>query len=304
MKLAYREKISRLACSRVRYSRRIASSSQSARRTSSSFRSSLLAAGAPRTARHQPRHGQAPREQGVVVPAGGQVRQEVDAHELLGEGRPTLGKPQPKPGAVPPLRERARHRLLDHPRQRAVVDPRVRVEVLVLGRQDGLAHDQGHFVVGHHPPVLPRELDHDLSPGVRDLARRGRLEEDERSELGKVAAVEVDVVDEGEWRPERQGRGDHRRGDAHGPVRPGGSQAAGDRHPRGPQAARRGDARGACPARGERALPPQPPPARGGLVVERAHGTGDCDGLHGHDPRLPQRRLDVCLASLRHSSFA
>ena len=122
------------------------------------------------------------------------------------------------------------------------------MEVLVLGRQDGLAHDQGHFVVGHHPPVLPRELDHDLSPGVRDLARRGRLEQDEWSELGKVAAVEVDVVDEGDGRREGQGRGEQRGGDAHGPVRPGGPQAPSQDDTHRPQA-----------AGGGRADPPQPP---------------------------------------------
>ena len=223
---------------------------------------------------------------GIVVPAGGQVPQEVDAHELLGDGRPALGQPQPKPGAVPPLRERARHRLLDHPRQRAVVDPRVRVEVLVLGRQDGLTHHQRHFVVRHHPPVLPRELDHDLSPGVRDLARRGRLEQDERSEVGKVAAVEVDVLDEGGRRHEHQGRGD-RAGDAHGPVRPGGTQAAGDRHPAG----RRRRAAAAPAARARRAASAhfrrshRPRAASRRRARSRNRGR---DGLHGL-PRLPQR---------------
>ncbi len=156
----------------------------------------LVGGGRAQHDRHHPRQRQALHEHGIVVPSRGQVPEEVDTHELLRDRRAALGQPQPEPGAVRPLRERTRRRLLDHARQRAVVDPRVREEVLVLGREDGLAHDERHFVVRHHPPVLAGELDHDLSPGVRDLARRGRLEPDERSELGKVPAVEVDVLDE------------------------------------------------------------------------------------------------------------
>ena len=124
-------------------------------------------------------------EHGIVVPAGGQVPQEIDADELLRDRRPALGQPQPESGAVPPLRQGARRRLLDHPRQRAIVDPGMRVEVLVLGGQDGLTHHERHFVIRHHPPVLPCELDHDLSPRVEDLARRRGLEQDERGELGE-----------------------------------------------------------------------------------------------------------------------
>jgi hypothetical protein len=101
----------------------------------------------------------------------------------------------------------------------------MRVEVLVLVRQDGLTHNQRHLVVRHHPPVLPGELGHDLSPGVEDLARRWGLKKDERSAIGKVTAVEVHVLDEGgRWQQDRCH--DDRAGNAHGPVRPGAAQAA------------------------------------------------------------------------------
>ena len=186
----------------------------------------LVGGGSAQDGRHGPRQRQAVHEHGIVVPAGGQVPQKIDAHELLRDGRPALGHPQAKSGAVLPLRQRTRQRFLDHPRQRAIVDPGMRVEVLVLGRQDGLTHHERHFVVRHHPPVLPCELDYDLSPGVQDLARRGGLEQEERSEVGKVATVEVDVVEQGGRRQRYQGR-DDRAGDAHGPLRPGGTQAAG-----------------------------------------------------------------------------
>ena len=206
----------------------------------------LVGGGGAQHGRHEPRQRQAADEQGIVVTARRQVPQEIDPHELLSDRRPALRQSQPKSRAVPPLRESACRRLLDHPRQRAVVDPRVLVEVLVLGRQDGVAHDERHLVVRHHAPVLACELDHDLSPGVRDLTRRGRLEQDERSELGKLAAVEVDVVHEGGRRPKHQARDDRAR-NAHGPLRPGGTQATSHRLTPEAHAAGRGHARARDP---------------------------------------------------------
>ncbi len=41
-------------------------------------------------------------------------------------------------------------------------------EVLVLGRQDGVAQDGRHLVVGHDPAMLPRELDQHLAASVVD----------------------------------------------------------------------------------------------------------------------------------------
>ena len=102
----------------------------------------------------------------------------------------------------------------------------MREEVLVLGRQDGLTQDNGHLVVGDHPPVLPRQLDQHLALGVVDLARRGRLETDESRDVGEPAMIEVDMVDESrreEKKKQRQGSG-HEDRDA---AQPCGWQAAG-----------------------------------------------------------------------------
>ena len=109
-------------------------------------------------------------------------------------------------------------RLLDHPRQRAVVHAGVGEEVLVLGRQDGVAQDERHLVVGDDPAILPRQLDQHLAAGVVDLADRRELEADEGLEVGQAAPVEVDVVDEPPRREqEQQDQGGSR--DAHGAAR-------------------------------------------------------------------------------------
>ena len=188
---------------------------------------------APRTAERS-RGGARPSwKSASPVGAARQVLQEVAADELLRERRAALRQQQPEPvTALPPLGQRARHRLLDHPRQRPVVHAGVGEEALVLGRQDRLAQDERHLVVGDDPAVLARQLDQHLAVSVADDAGRGGLESDERLEVGQAGAVEVDVVDQPRRREQEQRHGKERNGEEHGTASPRGfhpcGQAPGD----------------------------------------------------------------------------
>ena len=162
------------------------------------------------------------------VGAARQVLQEVAADELLRERRAPLRQEQPEPvAALPPLAERARRRLLDHPRQRTVVHAGMGEEALVLGGQDGLAQDERHLVVGHDPAVLARQLDQHLAVSVADDAGRGGLEPDERLEVGHAGAVEVHVVDQPRRRDQEQRHGKERDGEEHDTAPPHGFQPCG-----------------------------------------------------------------------------
>ena len=84
-------------------------------------------------------------------------------------------------------------------------------EVLVLGRQDGVAEDGRHLVVGHDTAILPRDLDQHLAAGVEDSPGRRDLEADEGLEIRQTPPVEVDVVHEPHDREQEQQREARRR---------------------------------------------------------------------------------------------
>jgi hypothetical protein len=155
------------------------------------------------TRRHDPR-GQSVVDQGVTVLTDRQVLEEIAADELLRERRSTLGETRPEPIAPPPCCQRMKGGFLDHPRKRAILHAGVGEEVLVLGRQDGLAQDEGHLVVGDNPAVLSRQLDQDFALVVVDLADPRGFETDEGLDVGEVVPVEVDVADDTRHRQKRQ----------------------------------------------------------------------------------------------------
>ena len=135
---------------------------------------------------------------GSSSPAGGQVLEEVDAHELL---RDASSRPGP---AAAGARRRA------PPRQGSCARPSSRPPAAARRSRSPSARGSSC----PRPPGWPgarRAAPRRRSPpagtpapagsrtlalGVEDLAGRGRLEPDEGSEVGKVATVEVDVVDE------------------------------------------------------------------------------------------------------------
>ena len=95
----------------------------------------------------------------------------------------------------------------------------------------------GHLVVGDHAPVLPCQLDQHRALGVVDPADRRRLEADEGLEVGKPAAVEVDVVDEAHRGQQEQGQERRREASSRDAERvarhPRGYAAPDDAEPRG-----------------------------------------------------------------------
>jgi hypothetical protein len=171
--------------------------------------------------------GRAGPEEGIAVLVGGHVGEEVAADELLRERRATLGEEDPEPrAALPPCGQRVLCGFLDDPGKGAVLHAGMGQEVLVLGGQDRLAHDEGYLVVGDHPAVLPCELDQHLALGVVDLTGRGGLEADERVEVGEAAPVEVHEANEPRRGQERDERPEQDR-EAYEAARPGRPQAVG-----------------------------------------------------------------------------
>jgi len=76
--------------------------------------------------------------------------------------------------------------------------------------EDGLAHHCRHLFVVHDAAVLAREFDQDLAARVADLADGGRLEADERLQVGHPRGIDVDAVDGGAEHDQRRQRR-HRR---------------------------------------------------------------------------------------------
>ena len=109
-------------------------------------------------------------------------------------------------------------------------------EAVVLGGQNGLAQDERDLVIGHDAAVLARQFNQDLAVSVADDAGGGRLETDERLDVGHAGSVEIDVVDEPCRRNQRQRHGKERDAEEHDPVPPQGfqpcGQAPGDAQPR------------------------------------------------------------------------
>ena len=158
-------------------------------------------------------------EEGGAVLVAHTVPEEVTANELLRKRRAPLRETQPQLEAVlPPGGHRVHGRLVAHPEQRPVLYAGVKEKVLVFGRQDGVAKNGRHLVVGDDLAVLPCQLNQHLAVGVVDLADRGKLETDERIEVRQLAPVEVDVLDESpRGEQEQKYQGGSR--DAHGAAR-------------------------------------------------------------------------------------
>src|SRR4030095_267498 len=111
-------------------------------------------------------------------------------------------------------------------RQHAVFHAGVGEEVLVLGRQDGLAQDQGHVLVGDYPAVLARQLDQDLALVIEDLSYCRGLESEESPEIWESAPIEVNVVNSPPQRQKRR-KSQQRNGQAGGAAQPRGAQPTG-----------------------------------------------------------------------------
>ncbi len=127
--------------------------------------------------------------------AGAVTGQEEVLHHLLGDRR---GAPQPAAveGAV-----------VDGGDDAAGVEAVMRVEVLVLGRDEGLLHAVGDLVDGGEDPALAGELVHEDAFAGIDPRQRRRLVAFELRRVGQILAVDGDDRGddaEGDDKPERQ----------------------------------------------------------------------------------------------------
>jgi hypothetical protein len=84
-------------------------------------------------------------------------------------------------------------------------------EALILCGQDRVTDDRGNVLVPRDLAVLSSELNERSAVGVVDVADRGEFETREGSQVGQVAAIEIDVMEFGDDQQRGEyGPSDHR----------------------------------------------------------------------------------------------
>jgi len=157
-------------------------------------------------------------EDRIVVAAAREVLQEINPHQLLGEGRAALRQQQSQRLAALPLRKRTRNGFAEDPRQDAVVDPGMVVEILVFRGKNCLAQHQRYLVELHDAAIFTRQLDQNLAIGIAHQAGRRRLEAQKGFEIGQIVAVEIEVVGHPRTRQGEQQKRRHEEENQDGPA--------------------------------------------------------------------------------------
>ena len=88
-----------------------------------------------------------------------------------------------------------------------VVNAVVREEPLVLGGQNRVTNDRRYVLISRDVSIFSGERDERLAVGVVDVTDGWKLEPDERTQVGHVLAIEIDLVPrtESEQRDTQQG---------------------------------------------------------------------------------------------------
>jgi hypothetical protein len=121
-------------------------------------------------------------------------------HELLRERGSALREDRAAAGVVAaasrgqPRPPRADPHFADHARKAEIVHAVMGEEPLVLRGENRLTHDRRDVGVGGDVAVLPGELDQRLAVGVVDVTDAGKFKARETPQVGKVLAIEADVV--------------------------------------------------------------------------------------------------------------
>ena len=130
----------------------------------------------------------------------GNAAEETATHELLRDRGPTLREERGAAEFVvtaAPYESPDQHAESDspeHARQTQIIDAVVGEEALVLGGQNRVTNDRRDVLIARDVPVLPGERDERLAVGVVDVTNGRKLEPHQRTQVGHVLAIEIDVV--------------------------------------------------------------------------------------------------------------